>query len=290
LAVAPGPLAAAEWTTFDADGVLPVNDVRAVFQASDGSMWFGTRGGGAVRFDGEEWWRYGPDDGLASDGVITIAEDHRGRIWLGGERVSMLDGDKWRVFTEEDVLPGRIVFKIVEGSDKVIWVCTARGVARVEGFMWSTWDTQDGLRDNVVHDVIEHDGGLWFGTRRGGLSQFKDEEWTHYLDDANIRGLLVDDSGYLWVGTGGSGVYRYDGKKWKQYFDGTTVLPATVRTGGSVWFSTEGNGVKILDDGMWADLTKADGLVSDVLYAIIEDRDGALWFGTDSGVSRMQGD
>lgn len=38
----------------------------------------------------------------------------------------------------------------------------------------------------------------------------------------------------------------------------------------------------------WFHHTAADGLVSDVVYSIFEDRDGIIWLGTDLGVSQMQ--
>ncbi len=43
------------------------------------------------------------------------------------------------------------------------------------------------------------------------------------------------------------------------------------------------------DGRAWKTFTSADGLASDVVYSIAEDRQGNLWFGTDMGVSRYDG-
>ena len=41
--------------------------------------------------------------------------------------------------------------------------------------------------------------------------------------------------------------------------------------------------------GHWQTFSVADGLVSNTVYAIYQDREGALWFGTENGVSRYDG-
>ena len=67
---------------------------------------------------------------------------------------------------------------------------------------------------------------------------------------ANIHCGLMDRAGNLWFGTSGEGVYRYDGK----YF---------------------------------TNFTEKDGLSSNTVWSILEDKDGNIWVGTDAGLCRF---
>jgi ligand-binding sensor domain-containing protein len=63
------------------------------------------------------------------------------------------------------------------------------------------------------------------------------------------------------------------------------------RTGKGVWFGTWGGGVSLFDgkEG-WTSYSEADGLAGNVVYSIAQDATDALWFGTNKGVSRFDGE
>ena len=69
---------------------------------------------------------------------------------------------------------------------------------------------------------------------------------------ANIHCSLMDHNGHLWFGTTGEGVYSYNGKYFTQF-------------------------------------TLKDGLNSNTVWSILEDRAGNIWIGTDAGVCRYDG-
>jgi ligand-binding sensor domain-containing protein len=69
---------------------------------------------------------------------------------------------------------------------------------------------------------------------------------------AQVRCGLQDKAGNLWFGTTGEGVYRYDGKGFTQY-------------------------------------TARDGLGSNAVWSVLEDKKGGIWLGTGSGASRWDG-
>ncbi|MGV3686599.1 MAG: ligand-binding sensor domain-containing protein [Daejeonella sp.] len=65
---------------------------------------------------------------------------------------------------------------------------------------------------------------------------------------------------------------------------------------GNIWFVSTGKGVyrynTRLGDGQgqsFTNFTTRDGLISDMVLSIMEDKEGDLWFGTDSGVSHYDG-
>ncbi|OYU83863.1 MAG: hypothetical protein CFE24_09420 [Flavobacterium sp. BFFFF2] len=68
----------------------------------------------------------------------------------------------------------------------------------------------------------------------------------------NIRCGLQDKKGNLWFGSTAEGVYRFDGKSFTQF-------------------------------------TVKEGLSSNGVYAILEDKTGTMWFGTTDGICRFDG-
>ena len=87
-------------------------------------------------------------------------------------------------------------------------------------------------------------------TTAAGQAKLVRTQGTHQGD--NVHCSLETEAGHLWFGTTGEGVYRYDGKSFSQY-------------------------------------TVADGLYSNTVWCLLEDRDGKLWVGTDAGVSFYDG-
>ena len=101
------------------------------------------------------------------------------------------------------------------------------------------------VSDVVTALVEDGNGGLWIGTE-GGLCRFDGHNFSlvheKYLPNISIRSLFVDSRENLWVGTEWGGVARFDGEMWTIY-------------------------------------SSVDGLASDDVAAIAQDRSGVLWFG-----------
>jgi ligand-binding sensor domain-containing protein len=56
-----------------------------------------------------------------------------------------------------------------------------------------------------------------------------------------------------------------------------------------VWAGTWGGGAARWDGKAWRNLTTKDGLAGNIVYSVVQDRQGHLWFGTNRGVSRWDG-
>jgi len=57
---------------------------------------------------------------------------------------------------------------------------------------------------------------------------------------------------------------------------------------GNIWFGTEG-GVFKYNGTSFTHFTENEGLISNNVRCVIEDKNGNLWFGTDKGVSKYDG-
>lgn len=58
---------------------------------------------------------------------------------------------------------------------------------------------------------------------------------------------------------------------------------------GNLWFGTSWAGVYRYEGNTFTNFTTKDGLCSDVINVIFEDKEGTIWFGTENGVCRYNG-
>lgn len=108
------------------------NYVFAMLAATDGSIWAGTWGGGAARWDGKAWKNLSARDGLAGNIVYSIAQDRQGHLWFGTNRgLSRWDGKAFKTLGVAQGLLDQHVYALAVGPDGDLWVGTKKGVARV---------------------------------------------------------------------------------------------------------------------------------------------------------------
>lgn len=125
---------------------------------------------------------------------------------------------------------------------------------------FTNYTSADGLLADNVNCIDAYDGYLWFGTQNG-LSVFDGANWYNFttsdgLIDNTIQAIHVSSSG-VWLGTD-FGVSYVD-------------LP------------------NLFSGGIITSYTTADGLGNNVIKCINKDSDGNIWFGTNSGVTKFDG-
>lgn len=261
-----------------ADG-LPTNQVSSVMQDRDGIMWFGT-GSGICRYDGETFETIPlpknehPSDWLDEgvpivnpEGVLSMLQDESGLFWIGtnGNGVFKYDGTSFNSFLRDecalapDGYHRNVITNMVEDPAGNIWITSFShgGVTKYDGASFTTFGMEDGLPDDMVSTAyIDRVGDVWFGTRSGGMSCFKDGAFhNHQMKEGecanHMASLLQEPSGDFWVASfARKGICK---------FDGESFTP----------FTAEG----------------AEKL-SDVKF-ISEDADGNVWFGGRYGILWM---
>ena len=74
--------------------------------------------------------RYGTDQGLGSEVVSALVQDHEGLLWAGTEGgLAFFDGRKFSPFTKP--LPAGFVLNLSVDRDGAVWVATDGGLARI---------------------------------------------------------------------------------------------------------------------------------------------------------------
>lgn len=105
-----------------------------------------------------------------------------------------------------------------------------------------------------------------------------------------VRTIKQDKKGNIWI-TSWEGVFKYDGKS----FTNVTRKVSSARffsvledRKGNFWFASIGSGVYYYDGKSFQNFTTRDGLASNQVTNIHEDKAGAIWFGTENGASRYE--
>lgn len=164
---------------------------------------------------------------------------------------------------------------------------------------------------NYINEILMTPGGdLWIGSANGaevrrangGTQDFTTIGGRPIL---NVTGLQVDNDGGIWISSGSSfdGAYRWDGKSWKWHpiissANGINIHKIRRDRQGRLWFLGLGHNIStpdddaagafVLDHGVFTRWGLQEGLLSGRAYAFDETPDGALWFGTHKGISRLR--
>ena len=300
------------FTTFaTADGSWS-NWIFSIGQDRQGDLWIGTSEG-LRRFDGHAFTTYTSDDGLLDDGriahrVTSVLIDREEDVWFGTEvGVCRYDGESFTIFTREDGLVDDNVEAIAEDSQGNLWFGTPQGASRFNGEQFENFTSDDGLAVPVSSIIEGQKGEIWFGTWGAGVCRFDGEQFTVFtakdgLAHDRVYAMGKTRQGDLWFGTR-QGVSRYDGQSWETFTteDGLAyeaVQSVLVDRSGDLWFGTgweegwkftPGKGVSRFAGEEVVIYTMEDGLHTDAIHSMAEDRQGNIWFGGPDGVSWYDG-
>jgi ligand-binding sensor domain-containing protein len=237
----------------------------------------------ASRPQGVDWTSPGtqiPASPQIADYVVAALEDRQGNLWFGtnGQGVACYQP------ATGSGQPGKLIY----------------------------FSTREGLIDDVVTDIVEDQAGrLWFGTHRGaslydpqGAPLAAGPVFLGFGPTAGLTGsgckLLVDRQGTLWAGTG-DGAFRFDGERFRPFELPTPPIETPtykVTLGkvwdlmedshGCIWFARDGLGACRYDPRValapgtqaFTHFTQNDGLCSNNVASLAEDRLGHIWFGS----------
>jgi ligand-binding sensor domain-containing protein len=115
---------------------------------------------------------------------------------------------------------------------------------------------------------------------------------TSYGPNTMVRNVKQDRSGNILFSASWGGVFRYDGKLFtkisskigsRRYWD---VLEDR---GGNLWFVSTDSGVYKFNGKTFRHFTTREGLASNLVLKIYEDRAGIIWFAVVGGLTRYDG-
>lgn len=278
------------------------SQVGAIAQTRDGYLWLGTNDS-LARFDGHRFVRHQAGHGQALGTVSALlAVDNA--LWVGLRTggVAVVEGQATRVAASG--LPGGAVYALArEAGGGAIWAAADDGLARFDGVRWqrigSDWKFP-GRKARAV--FADRSGVVWAANENRlfhlpqGARAFADTglgiEWASQIAQA--------PDGSIWL------TERYSGRVHRVVLNGGKAAVESSSIGaaasgllfdrsGGLWISTLAQGLQYVaqPSGIGAlalrqTFGSEEGLSSRSVWPMFEDREGALWVGTNAGLDRLR--
>ncbi|MGA2247942.1 MAG: two-component regulator propeller domain-containing protein [Verrucomicrobiota bacterium] len=283
---------------WQADDGLPQGTVTSIAQTEDGYLWLGTQNG-LVRFDGINFRVFNENNtpAIKNNRVVQVFADRQGTLWVGAEQGNLIrcqqgrftslempgrgsafnyarafcddpSGSLWVISCEWQLLHlSRKGFEVpstnwnLSGSRPDAVACDRGGAVCVgtekelavlspNGFQ-TLWNQTNEENFEVDFLAASREAGWWVAgngrLRRFANGKFVADRGAYRWKDRPIYGLYEDSRHRLWVATMGAGLFRYD------------------------------------PDGAVLHLATKDGLPTDFVRCVIEDREGNIWAGMEGG-------
>jgi diguanylate cyclase (GGDEF)-like protein len=293
------PLAAYFRETWTTRQGLPHNQVNAIAQSPDGYLWLGTWEG-LVRYNGLEFHVFdrGNTPAMKDNGVRSVRTTSDGAVVIGTSRggVSVKRGDSWRTWLMKDGLSQEEVMDALIDKQGRLWVATeSAGITRINrDDKPSYFNARNGLPSDVIYGLLlDRDGSVWAATA-AGLVHFEGDRAVVFasaagLPDAPVFRVIQDAAGTLFVGTE-RGVYRWQGERFVLQspdlpVDGVPSLATDAS--GNLWVGTVNNGLLRQRATGMERFTSQRGLPNNRVAALLVDREGSIWAGTNAGLLRL---
>ncbi len=289
------------WTSAGMPRVLPelwvdTSEDRAWLWALGGSP----RGGVWVaadlkvrRYDNGAWVENYGDFPWGDDSRITaLLETRDGVLWIGsrGEGLRGLTGaDDLIVISKGDGLPSVDINTLFEDRESNLWLGTdGGGLVRIRENSFEQFGAESILGDVRVNSMVEdatHD--LWIATDGQGLLHWNGYEFRSVfgLDRQVVNVLLHDSRDRVWAGTQNDGLavlYPSDSEQREEKLEnyiGQSIVSLFEDSQRNVWVGAE-SGVAVFREGDIGDEPVSSFPTLESIRCILEDKEGALWFGT----------
>jgi ligand-binding sensor domain-containing protein len=272
-----GSAASFETIDFHAPSDFPGGSmVNTLLIAHDGALWVGASSGLYHRDSTGAWTWLKQREGLPHDFIDRLVADNDGRVWVctrgGLARLTVRVEEGKRsvdeVLNATKGLPHSDVRGFLAISASHRWIATLAGLVEwVPGSNpeFRVYTHRDGLSDQELSALaLDSAGGLWVGTRNGGLNQLRERAISNISAPPGVAFSYADQvletpSGQTWVSS------TLDPLRTIRRFDGPRVQTLLPRLPPEVVRSTPYSERGTLND-----------------------RNGRWWIATNHGLLRLQ--
>ncbi|HLZ89680.1 MAG TPA: two-component regulator propeller domain-containing protein, partial [Puia sp.] len=289
---------------------LSNNAVTQIYQDNRGFMWFGTYDG-LNRYDGYKFKvfrnRIGDSSSLVDNNINRIAGASDCRLWVGGRKGLSV----FNPVTETFIMPryetdyDKTAHPLRDNILSIKAIAGDRVLVGTEHLGLFEFDARSGVGKQIpligspsyeANAVAADPVGrrYWIFVQHEGLCRF--DTAAHRLQLVSVftpktNSITADRQGNIWLGTD-NGLFKYDvtaGRISGNYLPAASkVMNLYLDRRGVLWIACDGSGILLLDPGesKAQPLTFHDrrqGLSSNSVYAIYEDKENRKWIGTLRG-------
>lgn len=278
---------------------LAQSQTTCMTQDSFGNLWIGTLGG-VSRYDGRKFSNYSVNDGLLSNTVYDLKFDHKGKLIIStSEGLQQFDGKHF--LTLANAIKNNNQYTAanicISKSNKIYYL--------VDGKICTTDDAKPNVLNgrDILFSTMQQSNGLFYAAdRKGMLYVFNDDDFSKAIDSAvnTQQQLLIlkiyeDHKHNIWTLTN-MGLFLKHGTKLESYMPKNKLqqitfplLSAAEDDNGQLWLGCI-SGAFCIKDSAVRYFNQQHGLSNNIIYSIIKDKEGNVWFGSDGqGIFRYSG-
>jgi ligand-binding sensor domain-containing protein len=232
-------------------------EVNALLVDRQGNFWVATNRAGLHRITGNQVLSFQSPDGLTSDRVLALYEDHEGSLWVGTARgLDRFRDTTLTTLSSSEGLPSNEAERIIAARDGSVYVfCAGGGLARIRDGVVSAVRARSGPADLWGQGLFESGaGGVWFANG-AVLTRFLDGKFTRYPLPrllGRFTSAINEDDESLILAT-------------------NEAVALRLRNGDAVPLTFRGRTTPLSTPGAYT-------------FTIYRDPSGTLWFGTSSGL------
>ena len=279
------------------NGLFP-SSIVALTQTRDGTLWIGTDAG-LQQFDGVRFQPWQPPSGqaLASSYVLALAPDGASGLWIGTrEGLSHWQEKQIRNYKTSRGPSGPVVTAVVVDKTGTMWAATggfhSGGLCRLEDGALRCTPLAALPEPGAISLFADRSGSLWvggFGLCHAQPGRALDCPFQSTSEI--IHSIAEDAQGGIWAA--GSGVKRLTATGLAAYaplsdYRHLKIKSMLIDRDGGLWIGSNGQGLLHVYQGRTDAYRQADGLSSDYVRCLFEDREGNIWAGTDGGLDRFR--
>jgi len=232
--------------------------------------------------------------------VTVLVGDEAGNLWVGTQqrgirRIGQLGVDAW---TSRDGLSDDSICSMFIDGDQDVWIGTQTGgLIRWRKGAFASYPESKGFPSmNAANAFADSHGDLWLGTWGQGLFRIHHEQLLNATPSGMplrtaIRAFAEDVHGQIWIGTWFDGIFRFDGRSFQHYLlgiesPGNAVSAILADRAGGLWIGTYIG--LIYFPGGEPHARHAAFLDSKLVTCLLQDQDGSILVGTNSGLFRIR--
>ncbi|MNX46427.1 Sensor histidine kinase TodS [compost metagenome] len=294
------------YNTINDNQLAKSNSVWSLYEDKSGNKWFGSlRGGISMLSSTPKYFksiRYNAKNS-AENFILSFCEDEKNNLWVGTDGAGLKYWNrKNNTYVNYGIaLSSTFITGIVRDNNNDIWVSTwAGGVNRINKknntvtrfSCYNPYTKQ--VEKNIWFVYKDSKANIWASaTNEGSLYIYDRDKNSFVLFDNTINNLqcLIETSdGKLW-GANYSTLFSIEkntGKVNKKAF-GNPIRCIHEDKDKNLWLGTQEGGLVLFDrkTSTFKRFTTDDGLPSNTVLRLLEDKEGNLWMSTYNGICRF---
>ncbi len=288
---------------------LPSNRLINLYAEKDDTLWICTEDQGLIRYQTGEFQNFTTADGLPSNFVYVTRVDSDGNLlaFTRSEGAARFDGTRFITVASSSESHE---YKSQTGFSGTFWELNKNFLISIKNGQKNVYELPENVTKNFYPEYDfalsvalfeDRDGVLWLTTNSektrstsGKLFRFAGEKFEEIdasgMPPSQVFNIAQDRRGDLWLATTKEGACRFSQNRFTCY-NAESGLADFVRDiltdrEGNFWITTDSRGVFRLSEQVITSISTKQGLAEKNVYTIFEDKSGAIWIGSLSGLAK----